>query len=68
MLDRSQVDDFAGKYAYHDSSKARRALGYTARGARETIARTIAWALHHGFVPEARRARLSLAPELRAVC
>lgn len=67
MLDRSQVDEFAGKYAYHDSSKAHRQLGYTARGARETIARTIAWALDHGFVPETRRARLSLAPELRAM-
>jgi dihydroflavonol-4-reductase len=65
MLDRSQVDEFAGKYAYHDSSKAKRALGYAPRGARETIRRTVAWAIDHGFVPEGRKAKLTLAPELR---
>jgi dihydroflavonol-4-reductase len=65
MLDRSQVDEFGGKYAYIDSSKAKRTLGYQARGARETIARTVAWAIDHGFVPEKRAAALTLAPELR---
>jgi dihydroflavonol-4-reductase len=66
MLDRSQVDEFAGKYAFHDSGKARRELGYTARSARETIRRTVAWALEHGFVSAERRRALTPAPELLA--
>lgn len=65
MLDRSMVDEFAGKWAYHSSAKAERELGYRARGAREVIRRTIAWAVDRGFVPEQRRAALRLAPELQ---
>jgi dihydroflavonol-4-reductase len=42
MLDRSQVDEFAGKYGYFDSTKAQRELGYTFLSARETVSRTIA--------------------------
>ena len=28
MLDRSQVDEFAGKFGYFDNSKAKRELGW----------------------------------------
>jgi dihydroflavonol-4-reductase len=56
MLDRSQADEFAGKYAYHSSRKAERELGYTHLSARETVQRTIAWLVQHGFVNEQRRA------------
>jgi nucleoside-diphosphate-sugar epimerase len=61
MIDRSQVDEFAGKYGYFDSRKAERELGYTHRSARETVGRTIAWLVDRGFVPEARRRALRLA-------
>ncbi len=40
-LDRSQVDEFGGRYGYFDSGKAQRELGYTYRPARETVQRTI---------------------------
>jgi dihydroflavonol-4-reductase len=60
MLDRSQVDEFAGKYAYFDSRKAERELGYTHRPARETVGRTIAWLVDRGFVTERRRQALHL--------
>ena len=43
MIDRSQVDEFAGKYAYFDSAKADRELGYTFLSARDTLRRTVAW-------------------------
>jgi dihydroflavonol-4-reductase len=55
MLDRSQVDEFAGKYAYFSSAKAQRELGYTYLPARETMQRTVTWLLEHGFVNERRR-------------
>jgi dihydroflavonol-4-reductase len=60
MLDRSQVDEFAGKYGYFDSSKAERELGYAYRSARETLGRTIAWLVERGFVTERRRQELHL--------
>ncbi|MGH7818527.1 MAG: NAD-dependent epimerase/dehydratase family protein, partial [Candidatus Binatia bacterium] len=65
MLDRSQVDEFAGKYGYFDSSKAKRELGYTWLSARETIRRTVAWTIDHGFVTEKRRSLLKPHPELQ---
>jgi len=55
MLDRSQVDEFAGKYAYFSSAKAQRELGYTYFPARKTVQRTISWLMEHGFVKEGRR-------------
>jgi len=55
MLDRSQVDEFGGKYAYFSSAKAQRELGYTYRPARETLQRTITWLVERGFVSERRR-------------
>ena len=58
LIDRAQVDEFGGTYAYFDCSKAQHELGYRWRDARTTVARTIAWALSHGFVSEARRAKL----------
>ena len=64
LLDRSQVDEFAGTYSYFDSSKAKRELGYTWRSARETVGRTIAWLLDHGFVTERRRRALHPHPSL----
>ncbi len=55
LIDRSQVDEFAGKYAYFSSAKAQRELGYTYLPARETVQRTISWLVAHGFVNERRR-------------
>jgi dihydroflavonol-4-reductase len=68
MLDRSQIDEFGGKYGYFDSSKAARELGYTWRSARDTIARTVVWLTNHGFVPERRRAIMRLHPSLADRC
>ncbi|MEW6270759.1 MAG: NAD-dependent epimerase/dehydratase family protein [Thermodesulfobacteriota bacterium] len=65
MLDRSQVDEFGGKYAYFDSSKAQRELGYTWLSARDTLRRTIAWLIDRGFVTEQRRQALHPDPSLR---
>jgi len=66
MIDRSQVDEFAGKYAYFDSSKAVRELGYTHLSARETVSRTLAWLVARGFVKEKRQQALKLHPSLRS--
>jgi dihydroflavonol-4-reductase len=55
MIDRSQVDEFAGRYAYFSSAKAQRELGYTYLPARETVQRTITWLVEHGFVNQRRR-------------
>ena len=65
MLDRSQVDEFAGKYGYFDSSKAERELGYTHLSARDTVRRTIAWLIDRGFVTERRQRALQPHPSLR---
>ena len=65
MLDRSQVDEFAGKYGYFDSSKAERELGYTYLSARDTVRRTIAWLIDRGFVVEKRQRVLQPHPSLR---
>ena len=54
MLDRSQVDEFAGHYGYFSSEKAKRELGYTYLSARDTLRRTVAWLMDHGFVSEKR--------------
>ena len=59
MIDRAQVEEFAGTYAYYDSSKAQRELGWSFRNARETARRTVAWAIDRGFVGEKRRAALT---------
>ena len=64
MLDRSQVDEFAGRYGYFDSSKAKRELGYTWLSARDTVRRTIAWLLERGFVHEKRRKLIQPHPSL----
>ena len=64
MLDRSQVDEFAGHYGYFDSSKAQRELGYTYLSARETLRRTVAWLIDKGFVSERRRLTMKLDPSL----
>jgi len=66
MIDRSQVDEFGGKWAYFDCAKAKRELGYTHLSARETIRRTLAWIIERGFVPERRRRALQLHPSLAA--
>jgi dihydroflavonol-4-reductase len=65
MLDRNQVDEFAGRYAYLDPGKAERELGFTWRNARDTIRRTVAWAIDRGFVGEGRRAALHPDASLR---
>ncbi len=65
LIDRSQVDEFAGKYGYFDSGKAERELGYSYLPARETVRRTIAWLVARGFVSERRQRALRLDPSLR---
>jgi dihydroflavonol-4-reductase len=65
MIDRSQVDEFAGRYAYFDSSKAQRELGYTWLSARATVQRTVAWLIDRGFVVENRQKLLHPHPSLR---
>ena len=64
MLDRSQVDEFAGKYGYFDCAKAKRDLGYTYLSARDTLRRTVAWLVDNGFVTERRRQAMKLDPSL----
>jgi hypothetical protein len=64
MLDRSQIDEFGGKYGYFDNGKAARELGYTWRNARETLRRTVAWLTDHGFVSAKRRAKMRPHPSL----
>jgi dihydroflavonol-4-reductase len=58
LLDRARVDEFVGRYGFFSSAKAERELGYSHRPARETLRRTVAWLLDHGFVPERRRRAL----------
>jgi dihydroflavonol-4-reductase len=65
MLDRTQIDEFAGKYAYFSCNKAKRELGYTFLSARDTLRRTIAWLLGRGFVKEARLKAIRPHPSLR---
>ncbi|MEA2625046.1 MAG: hypothetical protein QOD06_1091, partial [Candidatus Binatota bacterium] len=66
QLDRSQVDEFAGKYGYFDNSKSARELGYTYLPARETLRRTVAWLVDHGFVAEKRKRLLRLDPSMQS--
>jgi dihydroflavonol-4-reductase len=64
LLDRARVDEFVGKYGFFSSAKAERELGYVHRPARETLRRTVAWLLDHGFVSAERRRALTLDPSL----
>jgi len=66
LLDRSQVDEFAGLYAYVTAAKAEQELGFTYRPVRDVLRRTVAWLLDHGFVTEQRRAALSPHASLTA--
>jgi dihydroflavonol-4-reductase len=66
LIDRSQVDEFAGTYAYYDCAKAQRELGFHARPARDVARRTVAWLIDHGFVDERRQRLLAPHPSLRA--
>jgi dihydroflavonol-4-reductase len=63
-IDRNQVDEFAGVYGYMDTGKAERELGFTGRSARETVRRTVAWVIDHGFVAEGRKNALQPHPSL----
>jgi dihydroflavonol-4-reductase len=63
-IDRNQVDEFAGLYGYMDPGKAERELGFTWRSARDTVRRTVAWAIDRGFVPEGRKNALQPHPSL----
>ncbi len=65
QIDRSQVDEFGGKYGYFDNAKAERELGYTYLSARDTLRRTVAWLIDKGFVTERRRALLRPHPSLQ---
>src|SRR5262249_5657281 len=64
MIDRNQVDEFAGVYGFVDAGKAERELGFTWRDARDTVRRTVAWAIDRGFVAEGRRSALQPHPSL----
>lgn len=64
QIDRSQVDEFAGRYGYFDSGKAKRELGYTYLSARDTLRRTVAWMLDKGFVSERPRRAIKPHPSL----
>jgi dihydroflavonol-4-reductase len=64
MLDRNQVDEFAGVYGFMSPAKAEHELGFRWRGARDTVRRTVAWAIDHGFVSEGRRSVLQPHPSL----
>ena len=59
QITRSAVDEFGGKYGYMDCAKAAEELGFTYRSARETVRRTVAWLLDHGFVSEKRQRALT---------
>jgi dihydroflavonol-4-reductase len=63
-IDRNQVDEFAGVFGFMDSGKAERELGFTWRNARDTVRRTVAWAIDQGFVTEGRRNALQPHPSL----
>lgn len=65
LLDRSQVDEFAGTWGYVSNAKAQRELGWRYRSARETVRRTVAWLIDRGFVPEARLHALTPHPSLK---
>jgi nucleoside-diphosphate-sugar epimerase len=65
LLDRSQVDEFAGKFSYFDSGKAARELGYTYLPARDVLRRTVAWLIDRGFVTEKRQRVLHPHPSLK---
>ena len=65
LLDRSQVDEFAGKFGYFDNGKSVRELGYSWLPAREVVRRTVAWAVDAGFVRDERKQALRLSPDLR---
>ena len=65
MLDRTQIDEFAGRYGFFSSEKAKRELGYTYLSARDTLRRTVAWLIDRGFVPEARMKQLRPHASLR---
>ncbi|GIX07059.1 MAG: hypothetical protein KatS3mg115_1462 [Candidatus Poribacteria bacterium] len=58
LVNRDTVHDLAGRYAYADSSRAIRELGYRYLPAEEALRRTIEWALEAGFIAEPRRERL----------
>jgi nucleoside-diphosphate-sugar epimerase len=60
FVDSGQIAEFGGFYQNMPSRKARAELGFDPRSARETIARTVAWLIDRGFVPEKRLARLKL--------
>jgi hypothetical protein len=64
MLDRSQVDEFAGHYGYFSNTKSERELGYTFLSARDTLRRTVAWLIDHGFVNEKRLRLIKPHPSL----
>lgn len=65
LVDRAQAHEFGGLYWYADPGKAQRELGFTHRNARETVRRTVAWAIDCGFVPEKRLKALAPHASLR---
>jgi dihydroflavonol-4-reductase len=67
MIDRAQVDEFGGTWAYYDSSKAERELGYTWRDARETVRRTVEWAYSRRFAAPRRTSAQRIGGEGVAV-
>lgn len=64
LLTGKVLHDYYGRYVFVTSEKAKEELGYSARPAREALARACRWFLDHGYLPQkaARRARLELLP------
>lgn len=52
--------DYVGRYVWVDTSKAQQELGYEARSARQTLARSVKWYLYHGYLDDRTAARIRL--------
>jgi dihydroflavonol-4-reductase len=64
ILTRRLVRDYAHRYVWVTSERAKQELDYEHRPARETLARSVRWLLENGRVPNvaAERVRLELRP------
>jgi dihydroflavonol-4-reductase len=49
LITRARLRSIVGRYAFYDSSKAARELGYTARNARQVLADAVHWVRQRGW-------------------
>jgi dihydroflavonol-4-reductase len=49
FVTRARARSLVGRYAFYDSAKARQALGYTARPAREVLQDAVRWVQGQGW-------------------